>query len=200
MTRSRVRLAILAAALPLSACGYGVIPSERDRAEAAWSDVQRQYQRRADLVPLLIAYVQSAAVEAPIDLAELQKARANVAGATATPDILTNIEAFRVYERAQANMDRALANVFETTRAHPQVQANQNVLTLQAQLQGPDRRVAVSRRDYNEAAGAYNGALRAFPTVFWAHTVHARFDPLPLLGLPSQTPAGDGRDVEIGSQ
>ena len=198
--QARARLALVALALPLSGCGYGAIPAERDRAEAAWSDVQHQYQRRADLVPLLIANVQAGAGQTPVDLSELNRARAEVATAAATPDLLGQAEAFQAYEQAQADMDRALAAVLGAARVHPQLQANENVRTLEAQIEGPTHRVAVSRRDYNEAAQTYNAALRDFPTVVWASTLHAGAQPLPLSRTSTAASAAGEDEVEIGSQ
>lgn len=197
---ARVRLALLTLALPLSACGYGAIPADRDRAEAAWSDVQHQYQRRSELVPLLIANVQAGAGQTPVDLSALNQARAQVATAAAVPDILAQAETFQAYEGAQAAMDQALATVLEATRTHPLLQANQNVRTLEAQLDGPAHRVGVSLRDYNEAAQTYNAALRSFPTVVWASTLHAGAEPLPLSRTSDLAPADNRGDAEIGSQ
>lgn len=201
MKRSRVVLALAAASLLLSACGYGEIPAQRDRAEAAWSDVHAQHQRRADLTPALIGLVQAAALPAPIDLNALDQARAAVAQAAAAgPDVLADKAAFERYQQAQVDMSQALETVLIQARDRPQLRQNVMFQTLDAQLEGPVVRGAAAQRDYNEAAAAYNRSLRAFPTAVWARITQGGAEPLPLLEPPAAAPDQGRTDVEIGSQ
>ena len=184
MVRLNARaLAVTAALLitPAAAgCGYNTIPTKQERAEAAWADVQSQYQRRADLVPNLVATVQGAAIQERTTLTDVINARARATSVNVSADDLDNPQAFQQYQEAQGQLSGALSRLLVTVEAYPQLQANQNFLTLQSQLEGTENRLQIARRDYNEAVRDYNTTLRTFPQVIWAKTLHGGSKPMQL--------------------
>ncbi|HBI18754.1 MULTISPECIES: LemA family protein [unclassified Brevundimonas] len=184
MVRLNARALALTAALlitPAAAgCGYNTIPTKQERAEAAWADVQSQYQRRADLVPNLVATVQGAAIQERTTLTDVINARARATSVNVSADDLDNPQAFQQYQEAQGQLSGALSRLLVTVEAYPQLQANQNFLTLQSQLEGTENRIQIARRDYNEAVRDYNTTLRTFPQVIWAKTLHGGSKPMQL--------------------
>ena len=159
---------VMAIALPLlSACGYNTIPTLEEHAKAAWSEVLNQYQRRADLIPNLVETVKGYAAHEKAVLEGVVEARAKATQVTVTPETLTDPEAFRTFQENQAGLTSALSRLLAVVENYPDLKANQNFLALQAQLEGTENRIAVSRRDYIEAVRAYNTSLRTFPTVLW---------------------------------
>lgn len=201
MTGSRARLAAVAAAaaLPLAGCGYNTIPTKQERAEAAWADVQSQYQRRADLIPNLVATVQATAVQERTALTQVTEARARATGVTLTPETLNDPAAFQRYQAAQGELSQALSRLLMVVENYPQLQANQNFLTLQAQLEGTENRINIARRDYNEAVRDYNTSLRTFPTVIWAKTAHAGAEPMPLFAASAQAQTAPPVAFDLGT-
>ncbi len=171
-------ITILLAAQGVAACGYNTIPTKQERAEAAWADVQSQYQRRADLIPNLVATVQGAAIQERTTLTQVIEARARATSVQVTPETLSDPAAFEAFQAAQGQLSGALSRLLVTVEAYPQLQANQGFLQLQAQLEGTENRINIARRDYNEAVRDYNTALRTFPTVIWAKTAFASEEPL----------------------
>lgn len=184
MIRIHPRLAAVAGVavlLPMTAgCGYNTIPEKQERAEAAWADVQSQYQRRADLVPNLVATVQASAIQERTTLTQVIEARARATSVTVNAGDLGDPAAFQQYQAAQGELSSALSRLLVTVEAYPQLQANQNFLQLQSQLEGTENRITISRRDYNEAVRDYNTSLRTFPTVIWAKTAHGGARPMQL--------------------
>ena len=184
MARSASRLvgsvAILLAAQSVAACGYNTIPTKQERAQAAWADVQSQYQRRADLIPNLVATVQGSAIQERTTLTQVIEARARATAVQITPETLSDPAAFQAFQAAQGQLTSALSRLLVTVEAYPQLQANQNFLQLQSQLEGTENRITIARRDYNEAVRDYNTSLRTFPTVIWAKTAFAGEEPMQL--------------------
>ncbi len=193
MVRLNARaLAVTAALLitPAAAgCGYNTIPTKQERAEAAWADVQSQYQRRADLVPNLVATVQGAAIQERTTLTDVINARARATSVNVSADDLDNPQAFQQYQEAQGQLSGALSRLLVTVEAYPQLQANQNFLTLQSQLEGTENRIQIARRDYNEAVRDYNTTLRTFPQVIWAKTLHGGSKPMQLFTATAEAQA-----------
>lgn len=174
-------IAAIAALAPLTAaCGVNAIPEQQERAEAAWADVQSQYQRRADLVPNLVATVQASAIQERTTLTQVTEARARATSINLDASDLSNPQAFQQYQAAQGELSSALSRLLVTVEAYPQLQANQNFLALQSQLEGTENRIQIARRDYNEAVRQYNTTLRVFPTVIWANTIHGGSEPMQL--------------------
>jgi LemA protein len=152
----------------LSACGINTIPTLDEKVNADWAQVQNQYQRRADLIPNLVATVKGYAKQEQQVLTQVTEARAKVGQMQLPPDILTNKQAFKQFEQNQAQLTGALSRLMVVVERYPDLKSNQNFLALQSQLEGTENRIAVARRDYIQAVQAYNTEIRTFPGRLWA--------------------------------
>jgi len=157
----------------LASCGINAIPTYEQQAKAAWAEVLNQYQRRTDLIPNLVATVKGAANFESKTLEAVVEARAKVGQVQLPPDILTNPQAMQVFEQNQAALTSALSRLLVVSEQYPELKANANFQTLQAQLEGTENRVAVARRDYIAAVQAYNTELTTFPGRFWAWLLYS---------------------------
>lgn len=152
----------------LSACGFNTIPTNEERAKAAWSEVLNQYQRRADLIPNLVETVKGYAAQEKDVLTSVVEARAKATSVQVSPETLTDPNAMKVFQENQAQLTGALSRLLAVVENYPDLKSNQNFLALQSQLEGTENRIAVSRRDYIEAVRVYNTALKTMPTMIWA--------------------------------
>jgi len=169
LPRSLPAMLAMALLLPLlSACGYNTIPTAEENAKAAWSEVQNQYQRRADLIPNLVETVKGYAAHEKDTLQAVVDARSKATQVTISPENLSDPEAFKKFQDSQAGLTSALSRLLAVVENYPDLKANQNFLALQAQLEGTESRIAVARRDYIQAVRDYNLTLRTFPSVIWA--------------------------------
>ncbi|PWJ85034.1 LemA protein [Pseudaminobacter salicylatoxidans] len=160
---------LMAFVLPLLAgCGFNTIPTNEEKAKAAWSEVLNQYQRRADLIPNLVETVKGYASHEKETLDAVVEARAKATQTTLPPEALNDPEKFKAFQESQSGLTNALSRLLAITENYPDLKANQNFLALQAQLEGTENRIAVARRDYIEAVRVYNTSLRTFPTMLWA--------------------------------
>jgi LemA protein len=171
-------LAIIGIGLALSSCGYNTIPTLQEQAKARWSDVQNQYQRRADLIPNLVATVQGYAAQEKSVLTAVVEARAKATQTKIDVSQLTDPEKLKAFQDAQNQLSGALARLLAISENYPDLKSNANFLALQSQLEGTENRIAVARRDYIDAVRAYNTALRTFPTVLWAKTAFSGEKPM----------------------
>jgi LemA protein len=151
----------------LSACGFNTIPTNEERAKAAWSEVLNQYQRRADLIPNLVETVKGYAAQEKDVLTSVVEARAKATSIQVTPETLTDPNAMKVFQENQAQLTGALSRLMAVVENYPDLKSNQNFLALQSQLEGTENRIAVSRRDYIESVRVYNTSLRTMPTMIW---------------------------------
>ncbi|CAN7240544.1 LemA family protein [Phyllobacterium sp. LjRoot231] len=151
----------------LSACGFNTIPTNEERAKAAWSEVLNQYQRRADLIPNLVETVKGYAAQEKDVLTSVVEARSKATSVQVTPETLTDPNAMKVFQENQAQLTGALSRLMAVVENYPELKSNQNFLALQSQLEGTENRIAVSRRDYIEAVRVYNTALKTMPTMIW---------------------------------
>jgi LemA protein len=167
-----VRRLMLVLVLPvvLAACGVNTIPTRDEQVKAAWGDVQNQYQRRADLIPNLVATVKGYAAQEANVLTQVTEARASATQVRVDASTITDPAAMARYEAAQNQLSGVLGRLLAITENYPDLKSNQNFLALQSQLEGTENRISVARRDYNEAVRQYNTALRTFPTIIWAKT------------------------------
>ena len=179
-SRAAALAAIAIAAPAVTGCGINAIPTKEEAAKARWGDVQSAYQRRADLVPQLVATVQGAAISERAILTEVIQARAQATGMTVTPETLNDPAAFQRYQAAQGQLSQALSRLMLVVERYPEVKSNQNFIMLQQQLEGTENRINIARLDYNEAVRDYNTSLRTFPTVIWANTIHGGSEPMQL--------------------
>ena len=148
----------------LAGCGVNAIPTKEERARAAWGDVQSQYQRRADLVPNLVATVQASAVQERTVLNEVIEARARATAINVTPE---DAAAMQEFQTSQSELAGALSRLLLVVENYPELQSNRNFLELQSQLEGAENRIAIARRDYIEAVRAYNTEITTFPGRIW---------------------------------
>ena len=139
----------------------GIITAE-ENVESKWGNVQNVYQRRADLIPNLVATVKGYAAHEKTTLEEVTNARTKATQMTVSVDDLTP-EKLREFQQAQGELSTALGRLIAITENYPDLKANQNFLELQAQLEGTENRINVERKNYNEAAQAYNTKIRRFP-------------------------------------
>jgi len=170
--------AALFLALSVSGCGYNTIPTQEEEAKAKWAEVEAQYQRRADLIPNLVATVQGYAKHEKDVLTAVTEARAHASQAKVDVSQLTDPEKLKQFQEAQAQLSGALGRLIAVSEAYPDLKANTNFLALQSQLEGTENRITVARRDYIQAAREFNTSLRTFPTILWAKTVFAGTKPL----------------------
>ena len=169
MARAIAGLVLLSLTLPLIAsCGVNSIPTYEEKAKAAWAQVLNQYQRRTDLIPNLVATVKGAANFESKTLQAVVEARAKVGQMQLPADVLTNPQAMQAFEQNQAGLTSALSRLLVVSEQYPELKANANYQTLQAQLEGTENRIAVARRDYIDAVRLYNTELRTFPGRWWA--------------------------------
>jgi len=152
------------AALVLSGCGYNDLQRGDEQIKAAWSEVINQYQRRADLVPNLVATVKGFAEQEKEILTRVTEARARAGSIQATPELVDNPEAFAKFQAAQRELGGALSRLLVVAENYPQLKSDANFRDLQAQLEGTENRIAVARNRYIKAVESYNVTVRSFPT------------------------------------
>lgn len=168
-----VRLLLpLAAALSLSACGINSIPTKEEGVNASWGEVENQYQRRADLIPNLVATVQGYAKQEKDVLVGVTEARAKATSVQLNPGDLSDPAKVAAFSQAQDGLSSALSRLMVVVEKYPELKSDQNFLALQSQLEGTENRISVARRDYNEAVRVYNVEIRTFPAIIAAKTIY----------------------------
>lgn len=161
-------IAIVAAVAIVLACfgwvksTYNGFVQQQEGVEAAWAQVENVYQRRADLIPNLVATVKGYAKHEQETLDKVVSARAKATQITVDPTNLT-AESLKKYQEAQGELGSALGKLLAITENYPDLKANENFLQLQAQLEGTENRITVERKTFNEVAQTYNSAIRQFP-------------------------------------
>ena len=179
---------IFAAAAGLSACGVNSIPTAEENAKAKWADVQNQYQRRADLIPNLVATVKGYAKQEQDTLTKVTEARARATSVQVSAADVTDPAKMAEFQQAQGQLSAGLGRLLASVEAYPDLKSNQNFLALQSQLEGTENRIAVARRDYNEAVQAYNTTIRTFPAVIGAKVIYGA---KPMVPFQATTPGAD---------
>jgi LemA protein len=164
------RLGLLAplAALSLAGCGINSVPTAEEQVNAAWGNLQADYQRRADLVPNLVNTVKGYATQERTVLTQVTEARAKASSIQLNAGDLSDPAKVQAFQTAQAQLGGSLGRLLATFEAYPDLKSNQNFLALQDQLEGTENRINASRRDYNEAVRAYNTRIRTFPDAIGA--------------------------------
>ena len=150
--------------LATTGCGYNQLQGLDEEVKGAWAEVQNQYQRRADLVPNLVATVKGAAKFEQDTLTQVIQARAAATSVKVDASVVDNPEAFKKFEQAQNQLSGALSRLLVVVEKYPDLKANQNYQSLQAQLEGTENRIAVARKRYIERVAEYNKSVRYFPT------------------------------------
>jgi LemA protein len=164
------RLGLLApiAAFSLAGCGLNSVPTAEEQVNAQWANLQADYQRRADLIPNLVATVKGYAQQEKSVLVEVTEARANATRIQLTPADLSDPQKVSAFNDAQNRLTQAIIPFQRMQEAYPDLKSNQNFLALQDQLEGTENRINASRRDYNEAVRSYNTRIRTFPDAIGA--------------------------------
>src|SRR5690242_9339318 len=178
VSRTRAVLMGFLIMLTVSSCGYNTIPTLEEQAKARWADVQNNYQRRADLIPNLVATVQGYAKQEKDVLTAVVEARAKATQIKIDVSQLTDPAKLKQFQDAQNQLTGALGRLLAVSENYPDLKSNQNFLALQSQLEGTENRIAVARRDYIEAVRAYNTELKTFPGILWAATVFRSNKPM----------------------
>lgn len=176
-----VGLTILGLVVGLLIWGFSTInsiPAQEESAHASWAQVLNQYQRRAELVPNLVATVKGAANFEKSTLEAVVKARAKVGAMQLPADLLTNPDAMRAFEANQGALTSALSRLMVVAEQYPNLKATEGFNTLQAQLEGTENRIAVARKDYIDAVRIYNTELKTFPGVVWKSLLYADRQPM----------------------
>jgi LemA protein len=179
MTTKRLWLAALAlaATLGLTGCGYNDFQRLDEQTKAAWSEVLNQYQRRADLIPNIVATVKGEANFEQETLTKVVEARAKATSIQVTPETLNNPEAFNKFQQAQGELSSALSRLLVVSENYPNLKANQGFQDLRVQLEGSENRITVARNRYIQAVQAYNVLARSFPSNLTAMVFN--YDPKP---------------------
>ena len=155
-------IAVVAIAAIWGVTSYNGLVKMDESVNTAWSNVENQYQRRADLIPNLVNTVKGYAAHEKETLEAVMSARSKATQMTIDADNLTP-EKLQAYQKAQGEIGSALGRLLAITEAYPDLKANQNFKELQAQLEGTENRISIERRNFNETARSYNTAIRTFP-------------------------------------
>jgi LemA protein len=150
--------------LLVSGCGYNTLQSQDEQVKAAWSEVVNQYQRRADLIPNLVATVKGFASQEQQVLLGVTNARAKVGSVQVTPETVNDPQALRQFSQAQGELTGALSRLLVVVENYPQLKSDKNFLELQSQLEGTENRITVARNRFIQATQLYNTTVRSFPT------------------------------------
>lgn len=162
------RLAVLLLmALMLSGCGINNIPTYDEQVKSAWSQVENQYQRRADLVPNLVETVRGYAEQERETLTEVMEARSRATSIQIDAESLDDPQQLQRFQQAQEQLTGALSRLMAVSERYPELRSNENFLMLQSQLEGTENRIAVARRDFIQAVERYNTEIRTFPGRIW---------------------------------
>lgn len=163
-TRLGRYLTLILLPLSMTGCGYNELQGLDEETNAAWSEVLNQYQRRADLIPNLVATVKGYAAHERETLEAVTAARSQVAGLKLTPEVLKDPQAFQQFQDAQGSLSSALARLMVVVERYPELKANENFRDLQSQLEGTENRITVARKRYIDKVVEYNKGVRFFPT------------------------------------
>lgn len=149
-------------------CGYNSLVEQEERINGAWSQVENQYQRRADLIPNLVSTVKGYAEFEKSVLTDVTDARSRVGSVQIKAEDLNDPEKFQKYQEAQDKLSSSLSRLLLVAENYPNLKANENFLQLQSQLEGTENRIAVERKKFNDAVQEYNTSIRSFPTLISA--------------------------------
>jgi LemA protein len=184
----------LAAAFSLASCGVNAIPTAEENAKAKWADVQAQYQRRADLVPNLVATVKAAGKQEQGTLVKVTEARSKATSVQLSAEDLTDPAKVQAFQAAQSQLTAALRGFTAITEAYPDLKTNANYQTLMSQLEGTENRITVAIRDYNISVQDYNTKIRTFPDMIGAKLIYGA-KPM----TPFQAAAGADKAPDVGA-
>jgi LemA protein len=188
-TRIRDALTGLILAFGLSACGVNSIPTLEEQAKAAWSEVQNQYRRRAELIPDVIEAVRGFAQQEPEVLTQVTEAHARTAQVQVDASTVNDPEKFRQFKEAQNQLSGALGRLLATVERYPELKSRVGFIALQSQLEGTEDRIAVARRDHIADVEAYNTELRTIPGRWIAGVLYPEAKPMETFTAARPEPA-----------
>ena len=196
-SKGTITLVVLAVVLGLAGCGatssYNSLVQSDESVKTAWSNLQAQYQRRADLVPNLVETVQGAADFEKETLQSVTEARAKATSVQVSAEDLNDPQKLQQFQKAQSALGQSLGRLLAVSENYPKLQATQAFSDLQAQLEGTENRITVARRDYNQAVQQYNTQVRTFPTVLFAGIMGFQ----PRTAFEAETGADQAPDVSF---
>jgi len=187
----------LIAALALSGCGYNDFQRLDESTKTAWSEVLNQYQRRADLVPNIVATVKGQANFEQDTLTKVVEARAKATSIQVTPETLNNPEAFNKFQQAQGELSGALSRLMVVSERYPELQANQGFRDLRVTLEGTENRITVARNNYIKTVQEYNVLARSFPTNITAKVFS--YAPKPNFSVQNESQISAPPTVDFGA-
>jgi len=180
MGHTAIRVAgALMLVVSLTGCGINNIPQLDEKAKAGWAQVENQYQRRADLVPNLVATVKGYAEQERDVLIAVTEARSRVGQLKIDANGVNDPAQLQAFEAAQGQLTSALSRLMVVVEKYPDLKSNQNFLTLQSQLEGTENRIAVARKDYIEAVASFNSEIRTFPGRIWHSLMYSELQVRP---------------------
>jgi LemA protein len=188
---------LLLAVTSLSGCGYNKLQQLDEGVKASWSEVVNQYQRRADLIPNLVATVKGFAIQEQQVLIGVTEARAKVGSIQATPELVNDPAAFAKFQAAQNQLTGALKSLFAVTEAYPDLKSNQNFRDLQAQIEGTENRITVARNRYIDSVREFNTEVRQFPTNLTAKMFN--FEVKPNFTVENESAISTAPTVDFGN-
>src|SRR5690554_3922924 len=176
MRSMRQLITLLMLAFLLTGCGINNIPTYDEKVKSAWSQVENQYQRRADLVPNLVETVKGFAAQEKETLTAVVEARAKASSIQLNTDDLNDPQKMQQFEQAQGQLSSALSRLMVVVERYPELKSNQNFLALQSQREGTENRIAVARRDYIQEVEKYNTEIRTFPARIWHSLMYSELE------------------------
>ncbi len=199
MNRNRLLTILLApvAAASLSGCGVNAIPTAQENVKARWADVQADYQRRANLIPNLVATAKGAASSEQAILTGVTEARARATSINITTDDLSNPARLQQFSQSQNQLTQALGQLRTVVERYPDLKSQANFQTLMSELEGTENRITIAVRDYNSAVQDYNTKIRTFPDVIGAKVIYGA---KPMVPFEATTPNAEvAPTVDFGS-
>jgi LemA protein len=187
-------LLVPVAAISLSACGINSVPTAEENAKAKWNDVESNYQRRADLIPNLVATVKAGAASESAILTQVTEARSRATSINVTTDDLSDPATFRKFEEGQNQLTQALGQLRTVVENYPQLQSQQGFKDLNIELAGTENRINTARGRYNEAVQQYNTTIRTFPDIIGAKIIHGA---KPMVGFKAAAGAEKAPEVKF---
>ena len=158
-------------------CGVNNLPTFDEQVKSSWSQVENQYQRRADLIPNLVSTVKGYAAQEKDTLLAVTQARAKVGSMQVDPELINSPAKLQQFQQAQSQLSGALSRLMVVVEKYPDLKSNQNFLALQSQLEGTENRISVARRDYIGAIEVYNTEMRTYPGKLWHSWLYSELKP-----------------------
>jgi LemA protein len=191
-------LLCIAAVLALTGCGYNDFQRLDEASKSAWSEVLNQYQRRADLIPNIVATVKGEANFEQETLTKVVEARAKATSIQVTPATLNDPAAFQKFQQAQGELSGALSRLMVVSERYPDLKANKGFSDLRVQLEGTENRITVARGRYIDAVQKYNVLARSFPTNLTAMVF--KYDPKPVFTVQNEAQISTPPQVDFGTK